>query len=567
MAEFYEEFPDRASLPLTETHGSSLRREYTWERREEYHSEPLQDTENAVSGSQVVWRKPVTWAEAVRRTLENHEETRRTTINLECGRPSDPEYAEFSIDADNRWFASYQRRYYAQMKAWLREIVGGERPSGGLSEGAFDDPHIALVTLSASSVPDTERVGPIDHMETRRSSWSDCYHTLRNTMRSLGLDLGDGWQYDRRSEPHTGERGGGLNHCYGHDHIVIVTDGEVTPSDLRPVVEKHVESCDWAGKQAHELHKTDWDANRDDLDTVTVKPASEVDDLANYVASYCGIQPTDLLERSTKYIAWASAVTAANVKTVSRSDAAKHAAAADACKQRYESDRSDQGVDHGESILRSDRRGYDFECACCGSPHGIDQSHDTLTAARTAAKPVADGGVDTAEKLRRAWPSARAAATIGEGPTRKQWRHRIENYLERYPDASIPQIRGALDLPHRAETVIEEVAAGIDRTEVHSFHAGPEWHVKSVTVGEEEYPASSGNGVDMVETIMPVERLLEETKLGDDGNEATCWRCERTDVHMYRGRAMAGYLLKHDIVHPRAVDEVVTAVRGPLAED
>ena len=566
VSEFYAEFPERARLPLTISHGTSLRREYVRERLESYHSEGPRECDDSVSGMEVVERRPLTWGEAFEQALESHEETRRTTLNLECGRPDDPEYAEFSIDAETRWFASYQKRYYAQMKAWLREITGGERPSGGATEATFSNPHIALVTLSASSVPDGERVGPIDHSNVRRESWSDAYHTLRNQMRSLGFDLGSGWQYDRRAEPHTGERGGGLNHCYGHDHIVIVTDGEVTPNDLRPVVQKHVEACEWAGESAHDLDIEDWDTNRDDVDTVTIKPESEVEDLANYVASYCGIQPTDLLERSIKYQAWAAAATAANVKTVSRSDAAKHAATADACKQKYESQQSDQGVDHGKSIVRSDRRGYSFECACCGSPHGIDQSHETLTAARSADRPIAtDGGLETTDKLRSAWPSARAAATVGDGPTRKRWRERIEVYLDKYPDASAARIRGALNLPPVAVEVIEEVAAGIDRSEVRSFESGPEWSVKSVTVGETEYPASAGNGVEMVDTRLPIERLIEESVLGDDGAESTKWRFKKTNVAMYGGRKTARYLVKHGIEHPHIVDDVITPVRGPLS--
>lgn len=570
VSEFYAEYPERASMPISQSHGQSLRREYVHERYESYTSEEAHETDSSVSGDELVERKPVTWAEALETTLESYEDTRRTTLNLEFGVPSDPEYTEFSVDVATRWFPSYQKSYYAQMKAWLREICGGERPSGGVSEPQYNDPYIALITLSASSVPNGERVGPVDHVSERREAWSDgCYDTLRNTMRRLGLD----WQYDRRSEPHTGERGGSTNHCYGHDHLVLVVDGEIRASDLRPVVDKWVEQCDWAGESAHrnspcaehsDSAVNPWDSAEpgcEDCDTViSVREYDEVDDLARYVASYAAIRPVDLFERSTEYIAWAAACDAANVRTISRSDAAKWASTADACKQRYESGQSQQEHDHGERIRPSTTRGVEYECSECGSPHGIDQDHDTLTSARRAA---ADGGVDRQERLRDQWPSARAGASVGESITRTKWRNQIEQYLELNPNASPGEILGSLGLPPEAEDILDALDADIHPSEPVSFKDGPQWRVKSVEIGDEEYPASAGNGIDMVETIMPVDRLLSESKLGSPDAEGIYWRCERSDVSMWGGEAMAQYLVKHGIEHPHVVDEIVTAVRIP----
>lgn len=570
VSEFFDTYPERASMPITQRHGQSVRREYAHEHYESYTSEEAHESDDAVSGDELVRRTPVTWSEAVKTTLESYEETRRTTLNLELGVPSDPEHTEFSVDVATRWFPSYQKSYYAQMKGWLRETCGGERPSGGYTEAQFDDPYLALITLSASSVPDGLRIAPVDHMTERRSAWSDgCYDTLRNTMRRLGLN----WQYDRRSEPHTGERGGSTNHCYGHDHVVLVVDGEIQPSDLQPVIEKWVETCPWAGESAHRNspcaeHQdptvNSWDAAEpgcEDCDTViSVRPEDEVEDLARYVASYAAIRPVDLFERSTEYIAWSAACDAANVQTISRSDAAKWAATADACKQRYESNQSKQDVDHGEKIRPSTTRGVEYECSECGSPHEIDQDHDTLVSARRAA---ADGGVDREQRLRDQWPSARAAASVGESIFRTEWREKIEQYLELNPDASPGEILGSLELPPDALNILDELDAGVDPSEPVSFKHGPQWQVKSVEIGEEEYPASAGNGIEMVETIIPKERLLAETKLGHPKADRIYWRCERTGSCMWGGEAMARYLVKHGIEHPHVVDSVVTAVRVP----
>ncbi|QCD65567.1 hypothetical protein GBQ70_07915 [Halomicrobium sp. ZPS1] len=557
VSEFHEEYSDRAHLRLSTTHGERLREEYTREFTESYESSAPREWDDPVKGQEVVRREAVTWGTAVLRTLEDYADTRRTTVNLEKGRPSDPEYQEWSVQAETRWFASYQKRYYAQMKGWLRELCGGKRPSGEYTEPDFENPHVALVTLSASSVPNGDRVGPVEHERVRRESWQDVYHTLRNTMRSKGYELGDDWQYDRRSEPHAGERGGGLNHCYGHDHIVIVVDGEVDATDFQPVVEKHVETCDWAGETAHALEKA-----------IEVKAADEVEHLAEYCASYAAIKPVDLLERPIEYVAWASAVNAANVKTVSRSDAAKHAATADACRQRAESPQCDQDRDHAEEIIPSTRRGYELECAECGSPHGIDQDQ-TLTAARSPndGPAIADGGlVDRVEQLKERWPSARAGATVGERPQRRRWRLAIEEYLKQNPEADPPEILGQLQLPPDAREVLAEIEAGIDRSVPVGFERPPEWQVKSITVGEEEYPASSGNGVTMVETKLPVERVYEESVLSER-DDVTRWRCEKTNVAIggpNAGRKMAGYLVKQGIKHPWVIESLVVIehVRG-----
>lgn len=496
-AEFIEEFPALAELPVTARDGQMLRGEFVEMTTERWESEPATEYEDPVKGERDVPDRPLTWGEAVERDLEKYEETRGTTVNLELGEPSDPEYAEHSVESETRWFPAYQKRYYGQLQGWVRELTGGERPSGGVTEPTFEDPHVALITRSASAMPEGERIAPVDHAVEIADAWEDCYHTLRNTLRAAGYELGEDWQYERRMEPHKGERGGGVNRCHGHEHTVVMIDGEVEPELFAPVLEKHVEQCGPAGADAHEIGEA-----------VEVFHADELEDIASYVAAYTGVEPAELLERDVEEIAFAAAMDAANKRVRSRSDAANWASTADACKQRHENPGADQEREHGERVMLSTKRGVEFECVECGSPHEIDQDHDTLAEARLAPDEsqqaaVCDGsGGNRARRrnqLRDRWEDARAAVSVGETPTRRERRRMIERELEKTPGARAPTILGRSGLPPPCEELVEEVRAGFDREEPVSFERAPSWRVVSVEVEGEEYPASAGNGVEMVE--------------------------------------------------------------------
>ena len=509
VSEFYQEFPQRAQLPLSDRDGQTLRRAYVRGRWNSWTSDPDKAPEvpheKSVSGSREIAVDPLKWGEAVEKMLEKYEDTRRTTINLERGRPDSPGYETFSVEATTRWMASYQKTYYAQLEAWMRELTGGERPSGGESDPHFRDPHIVLITRSGSSVPRGDRLPPVDHWTEINDAWNgtsemngSVYDTLRNTLRSLGFSS-DQWQYERRLEPHTGKRGGGLNRAYGHEHIVLVIDGHVTESDFRPVLDKHVELCDCATSDAHRVG-----------DAVEVFEPNDLDhSVAKYVASYANIEPTGLLERSIDYIAWAAAMDASNTRTKSRSDAANWASTADSCKQRFESDKSDQSVNHGEKIIPSNRRGIDLECAKCGSPHGIDQEQTLSTARIDSAGPVAaDGGrLDLEEKAKNLWQDAESYVAIGETLTDRNRIELIKQYFEENPDASIPELLGSLNLPPSATDLVHRVIDGESRRV--SFTRPPQWQVKSVEIGEEVYPASAGNGIEMVELDMSENGTVE----------------------------------------------------------
>jgi len=515
VRDFAKEYPGRARLPLATGDGTRIRRDYAnvetveWEEdlrlSQEVRERHMLDSPAGTADGEV---SPRSWAEGIRTLLEREAETQATTINLEKRHLNHAE--EYSVSARSRWSKPYQKKYAAQIDAWLRELVGGERPSGGVTAPSFEDPHIALVTLSASSVPDGERVGPVDHLEALRSSWNDVYHATRNTLRSLGFDSSE-WQYDRRAEPHTAERGDGrgVNECYGHEHVVLVVDGEVTAEDLRPIVEKHVESNPWAGADAH------------GKDAIEVRKPEDLEDPAAYVAGYCSIDPVGLFDRSPTYQAWAAAATAANYRTVTRSEAAREAAAADRCRQRAESEQSDQVRSHGEEVRRVDG---EVVCAVCGTAHDIDQSQTLAEHRRpqsgpqSAAEPtVADGGEElrTAdareEELRERWPSARAAASVGESTERAKIRERIEAVAHAHEDLTDVELAAKYDAIGHVDVVREVRSdADTDPSEVVGFDRHdrvPSWEIVSVTVDGEERPASGGGGMEFVEVTDYAERF------------------------------------------------------------
>jgi hypothetical protein len=608
---FVEECYELADLPVATEEGTKIREDYVDKSLENWESDPLYycgkcDTtwaprsrskidhvtlkhgdalansslspadaadawirEKRVTGQRVTDVDAVPWVIAVQKLLESHERTLDTTINLRYGWPRDPEFDEFSFSATDRWSPDYQREMYGQCNGWLRELTGGTRPSGGETEASFDDPHVALITRSASSVPDGERIGPVDQAANLRDPWREVYQKLRYTLDACGFSKED-YQYWRVLEPHPGD---GLNRCYAHEHIILVVDGELSQSDLAPVMETHVAATEGAGMDAHtntpypeHAGGNPWDAavgECNDCDSpISVTDPESVENLAAYVADYASIDPLDLFEREPSYIAWAAAMTAGNVRSVSRSDPARWAAVADRCKQRHESGKSDLKGQHGDRLTVSDKGTNTLECAVCGSPHGIDQDQ-TLTEHRLESDDspedtvVADGGdTDLWEDWVAAWRALEPTtydkvcnhpdgsntcplcaeyqgavdatvpipdhAYVPEEAYENEavkFVEKIERQVERNPGISVAGLKGKLhgELPERhAETLIGGVLAGYEPPDLDDLDANdlpewrtrerlPEWHVHTITVDGEEFAASAGNGVTMVEVTTATE--------------------------------------------------------------
>ena len=118
---------------------------------------------------------------------------------------------------------------------------------------------------------------------------------------------------------------------------------------------------------------------------------------------------------------------------------------------------------------------------------------------------MTDGGSE--DELRQRWQDADAAAVVGEGPSDRKRRERIESALEKTPRASAEEIAGRLGLPPDTRGFIEEVRVGVDRSEPVAFDDSvPEWRVKSVTIDGEERLASAGKGGEMVAVMGEGER-------------------------------------------------------------
>jgi len=540
VKEFVEKYPERARTELATGDRQAIRREYAnvetveWEEdlrlSDEERERHMLDRPTGERDGEV---SPFTWRDGLHTLLEKYETTKRTTIEAQK-RDYDNLDRHF-IDAKSRWMPSYQKKYKAQLDGWLRELTGGERPSGGETTAAFDNPHIALLTFSMSSIPNGDRVGPVDVFNKAKTTWSDhTYHAVRNTLRSLGFES-DEWQYDRRAEPHTNERGdkAGRNACYGHEHVILVVDGDVSESDLRPIVDKHVEKCEWAGERAH------------GESAIEVCTPDEREDIAAYVADYCSIAPVDLLERSVEYQAWAAAATAANYRTVTRSEAARVAAEVDRCKQQYESDESAQRHAHGERVYRI---GNEVCCAECGHAHDVNQDQ-TMAEHRLASEGahsgtesdvsevVPDGGatIEVITKSERSdqygclWEDANSAAQVGVGEPvvseeqreRADVYRRIQIVKDTHPERSAVELAAKYDALEHIDVVrlaldesVEIDVPDFDNTP--SFGCDkkpewqvPEWQVQSVWIGEERENASGGNGMDYVETTDYRERYSD----------------------------------------------------------
>jgi hypothetical protein len=531
-----EEFPRRAFQLVTEQHGKRLREEALEEptTRERLHTpychkcgqEPCEEPDihgNQAVPERVVDRRPAkTLEEVVREFLENYEDYRRKRLKMRKGKPQDPNPESFNIDLRTSEHPKYQEQEYAQARAFARELCGYrtcekcekrfcERPEKHMTEwvsGKFTDPYVVLPGFTTSGLDaDGEPVPIADHMERIKTAWSGengsdgVRRTLRYVMEEkLGLDSSD-WEMWRQGEPHPGD---GPNRGLHHDHAMVVfdaaeADGLERPpqaADFDPVVAKHIAECEGA----------EWDGHRD---AVTVEPAGREAGggqmVANYMAEYIQNDDADLLERPTKYLVWAATNWATNTRKVSRSDGANHAIAADACKQRARSPEADQEAGHGEQIRRADRKArHDFECAECGSPHGIDQDPETLVEARREGPVTAD----TPEAAARAVAGPEIVADGGE------LEEPVTEPVGGDPTDAERRLHGTVEERNPETGELEEVPVWQDATgggviasdgTVAKTSRPPPWKPYSLvfTDDREEKRIGKPDGVDMGRTVLP----------------------------------------------------------------
>ena len=483
IAEIIEKYGDRVFEPLSETHRRKLREECLSEPEAVDRTVPTGEYEEVVV-SEITEREAAPWIAAISAMLDWYESYRDKYLRMARGSERRGDYESFLVEMDNSLTPSYQSRQYAQIQGMKRQLVGGEYPNGEMTGGLYAEPVTVLFSLTASSLrADGSHRPPVDHDREIREAWKGSSESVKRTLRyvledKLGLEPGDyAWWW--QSEPHPGPQKDAT--AYSHSHPVVVFDAAecddamaaTDPETYRAVVAKHIEECDGAG----------WDAHDRD-NAVSVREADEIDDFASYVAEYLSVAPDDdLLERSPEYIMWAASQWATTTQKYSRSHWATAAVKADACQQEYMDPEAEQTHEHGERVVRaSGGSPHRFECAECESPHGIDQSQESLArhrldAAATAETPsgataVTDGGETAATELLE-----------GSAPVDERGR----TFAERWPSA---RSGGRISSPVR-----EPGEAGETVTE--GFDRGPTWRPEAVVQkwSDEETEIGSPSGV------------------------------------------------------------------------
>lgn len=192
---------------------------------------------------------------------------------------------------------SFRESYLAEKYGVIKD---GERAA--VRDG--DELHTAMLTLTGSNL---NAMGsprcPGDHLVDLKGSWESVRRELQRVMDGLGFDRYDPdgvparwWEYAVVVEPHKSG--------YAHMHVAVFASGPVEAADFRPVMEKHVEKCEMAGSDAHEIVPGDREASA--VSVRRVDPSKEYDpedgmeditNLGSYLAAYIGASEGDMWDR------------------------------------------------------------------------------------------------------------------------------------------------------------------------------------------------------------------------------------------------------------------------------
>lgn len=566
VLEFTEKYPELAETPVCETHGRKLRRIVTEADWRDTYVEAEDPMENGFYVTELEKRGAATWADALSAFLISHVDYKGLLARF-----ANDDGDEFELPLTDAWGETYSRKQYARALALQRQMGGGERPSGGEAVAAWGSPATAMLTFTASSVPNGERLPPVEHTDALHDAFSydGVRDTLRNTMEyHLGLEA-DEWGYWLQAEPHgMGGDGSGMNACYSHLHVGVYFDAadldlEAVGPEFERVIDKHVEECEYASFSAHDYRNTDY---RNDSDGCISLNAG-VENMGSYLAAYMGGYTEELLDKPVEYLAWGAIYWSAARRRTSRSKIVTEAIKADACEQRAESSESNQTDAHGEAVVWNDGRGPDVVCACCNSGWAIDQERlDEPVSDDDLAEALADGGESDASdselSLAERWPSAKAAASVGESPTKTRIRKRVETelkYSDETPSVASMLGRNMID-PKHAEFV-ESVMNGVDDSKPESFRRASlssEWRLEAIIDRDGEEHLPGGGGVDMAPLKLPVQRVLQETRLQHDLQKGEMWRCSECNVGIYQTEWMARHLVEqHGLDRPESADHVL----------
>ena len=566
VSEFRREYPELADLPLSRSHGRSLRRIVTEAEWEDEWVEPDAFGESAFRTTSVAKREAATWSDALAAFLTAHLDYDGMLARFSNGEDS------FELPLTDAWGQEYHAKQYARARALERQMGGGERPSGGEAVAAWDRPVTAMVTLSASSTPDGNRLSPVDHLDAVHDSFS--YDGVRDTLRNvmeyhLGLDS-DQWGYWLQAEPHGLGDSSGINACYTHIHVgtyldAAGLDAERIGSELERVIDKHLDVCEPAGLSAHDYDAID---SYEEEDDGCISVNMEVGNLGSYLAAYMGGSYDERLEeRPIEYLAWGTLYWSTARQRTTRSQTVNQAIAADACQQRAESESASKSNEHGETVRWSEANGSDVVCRCCNSGWAIDQSRlsepvfdDDLRAVLPEDPPDDDSSLS----LDELWADARAAGRAGESLERTRIRDRVTRWLDAHASASVSPaaLLGRLDLdPAHVELVADLLDGSDTGPESEGFARPdplePEWELEAIIDADGEEHTPGDGGVDMVTLHLPEKHIREETRLSKPLRSGEIWRCAKCNFATHGPRVMAGHLVGHGLKDPEAADLIL----------
>lgn len=346
---------------------------------------------------------PLTWADVLEAFLEWFEGVRDLEGQFTDG---DDTWTKRFL---NSYHPEYLEKHYAQLMGLHREVVN-----------EYENPQTALLTLTSSGTyDDGDPRGPVDHQRERRDAWQPTYKRLYDRMEALREEgqIRD-WCYLVIEEHHPGPFK--ANSGYGHDHPVIIADGELREADFYDVVDAWVEECPGAEHDAHNYRHPD--PEKRPIKTRRIDPDETgdpgvVNSAGGYLTKY--LYPDggeDPLERPIEQLAQQSIKWATNTRRFRKSDRAGEAIKADLCRQKYEDPDRDQDHAHAERLRhRREGRGPEIVCDGCGSSWGVDGDGeaDTVVEARLAERASETPREPTPkERLRSDWGNAPAAARL-----------------------------------------------------------------------------------------------------------------------------------------------------------
>lgn len=278
--QFVDEYPERASRPVSVRGGELLREECTLPKHND-------DRHRSASWSSIL-NEFLKWYNGYRHAHLVFDDPDGNTVRSQMQNAHQPRYGD---------------RYYARIKALERQILR-----------KYDNPHVAMLTFTGSM---ENAVGgwrcPCDHLRDvinsfRPDDGSGVYHALRYALQDYD------WEYALVVEKHQSG--------YGHVHCAVFVDGEVEESDFHTAIDAHLRECDIAHRDAHDYYAEDESTrpisvngvdpdvgpNQDDVEDIT--------NLGSYIGEYIGAHGEALFDRSIEELAFRAAVWATSTQLV-----------------------------------------------------------------------------------------------------------------------------------------------------------------------------------------------------------------------------------------------------------